>query len=113
MPIYGIAKWEEHAKWWKPHVGALAFDSDTNNSALQAADVIVWSSHRRLSRGLTNEFAPLGKIFEERFDVAGKPLVRHVDRTIPREGLQAFTNQMNTWIYDNGRLPLSLSDTVA
>jgi hypothetical protein len=57
-----LAKWEEILGAWKPHVGPLAFDSDDNNTALQAADVIVWSSHRNLSGGLINEYAPLKQI---------------------------------------------------
>jgi hypothetical protein len=95
-----------------PHVGALAFDSDTNNTALQAADVIVWASHRALSDGLTDEFAPLRKLFAERFDASGKPLVRHVARTIPTGGFQTFVNQMNYWINQNGRFPARLTETI-
>jgi hypothetical protein len=52
--------------------GALAFDSDDNVSALQAADLIAWSARRSLSGdGLLNEFSPLKEVLRERFLASG------------------------------------------
>jgi hypothetical protein len=81
-------------------------------TALQAADVIVWSSHRRLSDGLNDEFAPLSGIFEPHIDIHKKVMDRHIERVIPREGIEIFANQMNKFINENGRLPDALSDTL-
>jgi hypothetical protein len=64
--------------WEKQHrgyirTGALAFDSDDNATALQAADMIAWSYQRKLAKKLTGEFFPLTEIFKERFDAYGAP----------------------------------------
>lgn len=61
--------------------GAIAFDSDKNNSALQAADVIAWATRRRLATdGLLHEYEPLRRIFEERYNVEGKRIHPHFHR---------------------------------
>src|SRR5579872_439993 len=47
------------------HLGRLSFATD-NLNALQAADMISWSARRDLTKGLTNEFAPLLGLFDNR-----------------------------------------------
>ncbi len=55
-----------HKEKFDLNVGALAFDSDHNLAALQAADVIAWSIRRRLAATFKNGFEPLAELFVER-----------------------------------------------
>jgi hypothetical protein len=108
-----LAEWEVRSKISEhPHVGSATFALAQQASALQAADVIVWSSHRRLSDGLTDEFIPLNGIFAPHIDVHNKSMDRHIERIIPREGILTFANQMNKFINQNGRRPSALSETL-
>jgi len=108
-----LAEWESRSTVsQRPHVGSIAFDADEHVTALQAADAIVWSSHRRLGDGLTDEFGPLNKLFEPHVDIHKRVLKRHIERIIPRDGIATFASQMNKFIHDNGRLPSALSETL-
>ena len=56
------------------HTGAIAFDTDDNNVAIQAADVIAWASRRNEEPGgLSGEFDPLRGIFEDQYTPDGRP----------------------------------------
>ena len=46
------------------NVGSLAFDTDDNIRALQAADMIAWSARRRLAGQFKHGFEPLLGIFD-------------------------------------------------
>jgi len=47
---------------------SIGFESDDDNSALQAADVVSWSVRRRLSSGLKSGFEPLQEILESKHE---------------------------------------------
>jgi len=68
--------------------GALTSENDEMNTALQAADVISWSARRRVAEGLTEEFAPLDKLFEKRFRRDGLAVSPHYTYT-PTEKILA------------------------
>jgi hypothetical protein len=108
-----VAEWELRQVLQHPHVGSITFDFDERVTALQAADVIVWSSNRHLGGRLTEEFAPLNRIYEPHFDVHKRMIQRHLERIIPREGIAAFANQMNSFVNQKGRLPSVLSETLS
>ena len=72
-----VKAWEHSHGSGVIRTGALAFDSDDNVSALQAADLIAWSARRELSGdGLLNEFAPLKEVLRARFWASGARAVR-------------------------------------
>ena len=63
--------------------GSLAFDSDDNVSALQAADLIAWAARRKFSGyGLTAEFSPLDEVLRERFAPSGAAIRTHCHRWV-------------------------------
>ncbi|MEO8097225.1 MAG: DUF3800 domain-containing protein [Acidobacteriota bacterium] len=79
--ITGIEKYHR-----LPFTGSLTFADDARNYALQAADIVAWSSRRRLSGdGLYGEFAPLKKLFEQRFSPDGVSINPHIDYEVTTE----------------------------
>jgi hypothetical protein len=104
-----VRKWEDETRF-SSNVGTLAFANDADNTALQGADVVAWSSRRRDHEGLDGEYAPLRKIFEDRFDSSGKPISRHIHRVLPRKAILVFAQQVYAWAVNNGRLPSELSE---
>ena len=48
--------------------GSIRFESDDDNFALQAADVVSWSARRRLSSVLKSGFEPLQEILESKHE---------------------------------------------
>lgn len=67
-----VKAWENSHGTGVVRTGALAFDSDDNVSALQAADLVAWAARRKLSGDdLVNEFVPLKEVLRERFLESG------------------------------------------
>jgi hypothetical protein len=89
--------------------GAMAADIDDNNFALQAADVVAWSYHRRLeSPEFGDEFSPLLSIFKDS-QIPKRPdgavLRPHVEHEIPTEGVLIFAALINQWLASTGEVP--------
>jgi uncharacterized protein DUF3800 len=102
-----VLEWEKY-KAIESRVGPLAADLDDNMTALQAADVIAWSYHRKKESTLEDEFLPLLDIFNDRDMKAGGPKFPHLPFDIPIEGIKLFTDGVNAWIAKNGDMPGSL-----
>src|SRR5271155_5818064 len=89
--------------------GVMAADLDDNNFALQAADVVAWSYHRRLESGvLEDPFSPLLAIFREsqippRQD--GGALRPHVEYQVPEGSILVFAALINQWLANTGETP--------
>jgi len=88
--------------------GAMASDIDDNNNALQAADVIAWTYHRKLeSPDFGEEFLPLLSIFEDK--TIGFPHRRstryHITFLCPKEAIKLFSSLINNWIVNHGEIP--------
>jgi hypothetical protein len=78
-----VKAWEHSHGSLVIRTGALAFDSDDNVSALQAADLIAWSARRKFSGdGLTAEFSPLNEALRERFALDGTQVRTHCHRWV-------------------------------
>jgi uncharacterized protein DUF3800 len=72
----------------KTYTGTLTFADDENVSALQAADVIAWSSRRNITDGLTDEFEPLKALFEKRFSEDGQLVRPHFHHAVEKESME-------------------------
>ena len=113
-----VLTWERNAKETDRYTGALAFDLDDNNNALQAADVIAWISRRKtelLSFG--DEFLPLLQIFQPLpiFSIGLSPGLdykgfAHIPIDYDPATVKAFANVVNTWIAENGDRPSSFTE---
>jgi len=89
--------------------GPMATDIDDNNNALQAADVIAWSYHRRLeSRKLEGDFLPLQSIFQKS-QIIGLPdsavNCPHIEFFCPKDGIAIWARLINNWINEKGDMP--------
>jgi uncharacterized protein DUF3800 len=98
----------EHRRGEK-HTGAMAGDTDDNNLALQAADVIAWSYHRQLESGeLGEEFFPLMDIFKES-QVPARPdgavYKPHINFPVPEAAIIIFAALINQWLTATGTVP--------
>jgi hypothetical protein len=123
-----ILEWEQ-LRGFESQVGRLASDLDDNNNALQAADVIAWSYHRKKESTLDGEFIPLLDIFSEGkrvsdpttlslwyressgFKIGCSPFP-HLQFDIDLDGVTMFANTVNKWIAENGDMPSSLVDVI-
>jgi hypothetical protein len=77
--------------------GSLTFESDDNNPALQASDMIAWASRRRLyGKGLCNEFEPLLHFFKERFSADGLQIRPHIHRKVAQELMQKMEDEISS-----------------
>ena len=94
------------------HPGNMAFGSDSENCALQAADVIVWAARRRHESGLTGEFKPLEKLFDFQVALSGKRTRPHFHDVLSREGIERFARGIETWITKRGVMPRSLVEAL-
>ena len=100
-----IIEWEKHMGRISK-TGAIAFDYDDRVSALQAADVVAWTFHRKqelLEFG--DEFSPLLKLFEDHVTPLRKDTPPHVALPIPKEGVQMFADSINSWIHNYKEMP--------
>lgn len=85
--------------------GAMAGDLDDNNYALQAADVVAWTYHRKLeSEEFGIDFVPLLDVLAERW-VRTKGTSTHFPLDIFPENVKAFASLVKSWIKSEGRLP--------
>lgn len=79
-----ITQIEKH--YQLPFTGSLTFADDETNPALQASDVIAWTSRRQLSGdGLNGEFSPLSRLFEKRYSSRGIAISPHIDYEVTPE----------------------------
>jgi hypothetical protein len=86
--------------------GPMTADLDDNNYALQAADVIAWTYHRKLeSEDFGEDFSPLLLLLEEQLRLAPDRIKLHFPVRVPPEGVEFFANLLNSWIESEGRLP--------
>jgi hypothetical protein len=88
------------------YTGALAFDSDDRVPALQAADVIAWTSRQRELRAtkvLPEGFEPLSEVIGDDD--------RHAHIPLPTSALKMLSEPINKWISKNGGMP-SLMDVI-
>jgi hypothetical protein len=98
-----ILRAEEKQGW--SFTGAMAADSDDNNYALQAADVIAWAHHRKLeSQDFGAEFQPLMRLLEQKVPVAER-IKLHLGLDIPLEGVEFFAGRVNYFIGSLGKIP--------
>ena len=97
-------EWEK-SKQRRSNIGAIAFDDDENVSALQGADVIGWTSHRKLEGPVfESEFLPLLALFE-------RPKT-HYSIYVRGEDIKIFADGINGFIANTGWLPPSMTDFV-
>jgi len=86
--------------------GAIAFDFDDNNFALQAADVVAWTYHRkRESAEFGSEFEPLLPIVEYQLKTSPTKTKLHLSLDVPLEGVELFGSLVNRWLTNEGPLP--------
>ncbi|HTW64889.1 MAG TPA: DUF3800 domain-containing protein [Bryobacteraceae bacterium] len=104
-------KWERVAGIPR-YIGPMAFDSDTNNNALQAADVVVWAARRKRHGGLSDEFKPLEQILENQIGLSGRVSSPHFDNVIPTEGVNKLAKDLSWWTAKRGRMPLALEEII-
>jgi len=81
------------------HTGAIAFDSDDNVPALQAADLIAWSARQRDLDRLSGDLAPLHDALQD------KKGPSHAHIQIPAQGIRMFAEPINHWITTKGFMP--------
>jgi hypothetical protein len=89
--------------------GPITGDTDDNNFALQAADVIAWSYHRQIeSNGLSEEFAPLMAIFKAS-QIAVRPdgavYKPHISFPVPEKAILIFATLIGQWVNATGKVP--------
>jgi len=109
-----LLMWERRAPEIDRRTGALAFDLDDNNNALQAADVIAWT-YRRRAELLTfgDEFVPLLNIFHPLPVLAVGPIgidyhgQAHLAADYNPMSVRLFADMINHWIAENGTIPSS------
>ncbi len=104
-----VLQWEKH-KALESRVGSLTADLDDNVTALQAADIVAWSYHRKKESTLEGEFIPLLDIFKDEMKVGGAKYP-HLPLDISFEGLKLFADGINAWIAENGDMPKSFAET--
>jgi len=78
--------------------GAMAADLDDRVYALQAADVIAWTHHRKLdSQEFGPEFEPLRKLIEWKVSIPGGTKL-HIPMEVPLEGVEVFAKGVHAFI---------------
>ena len=86
--------------------GPMTADLDDNNYALQAADVIAWSYHRKLeSDEFGHDFESLLLILQEQLRLSPDRIKLHFPVQVPPEGVEFFASLLNSWIENEGRIP--------
>jgi hypothetical protein len=86
--------------------GAMASDRDDRNYALQAADVIAWTYHRKLeSQNFGQEFEPLLPIVEYQLKISPTKTKLHLSLDVPLSGVEYFAFLVNRWLTNQGPLP--------
>jgi hypothetical protein len=86
--------------------GSITSDFDDNNFALQAADVVAWTYHRKLeSPEFGNEFEPLLPIVEYQFKISPTKTKLHLSLDVPLSGVELFASLVNRWLTYEGPLP--------
>ena len=86
--------------------GAMTTDRDDRNYALQAADVIAWTHHRKLeSATVGQEFEPLLPIVEQQARIEPDRTKLHLSLDIPPSGVELFAALVNRWLKNEGKLP--------
>jgi|SRR5665213_229672 len=74
--------------------GTLTFQPDDQNAALQAADMVAWTARRNFSgEDLRDEFEPLLRLFQKRFDKNGLKIRPHVHHLVPRSLLVSMSEE--------------------
>ena len=85
---------------------AMAFDTDDNVSALQAADVVAWSARRReIGNGLTGEFEPLNAVLSPNPDENNGWIGTHENRLMSSEDISRIAKPIHDWLHTYGKLP--------
>lgn len=107
LAAHGLAlKWERFNSPEKhTRTGAIAFGSDDDVIALQAADVIAWTAQRSDAGGLDAEFKPLSKLFEPRIQPSGTPANPHFHAILPRIAMEKFARDVKRGLKKTGKLP--------
>jgi len=79
--------------------GTIGFDDDEQIPALQAADLIAWTSRKKQNgEPLSDEFEPLEDVLSRR-----KPAHSHI--SIPSDGIENWARPIRKWLKENGTLP--------
>jgi hypothetical protein len=83
----------------------MAADLDDHVYALQAADVIAWTHHRKLeSPAFGSDFEPLRRLIDWKTEFEGKTKL-HIPMDIPIEGVEVFAKGVHAFIETVGGLP--------
>ncbi len=86
--------------------GPMTSDLDDNNLALQAADVVAWTYHRKLeSKDFGSDFEPLLSIVENQLKLTETKTKLHLALDVPLEGVELFSSLVNRWLTNEGPLP--------
>jgi hypothetical protein len=86
--------------------GPIASDLDDNNFALQAADVVAWTYHRKLeSPEFGSEFEPLLPIVDYQLKTTPTKIKLHLSLDVPLSGIELFAGLVNRWLTNQGPLP--------
>ena len=98
-----ILRTEEKQGW--SFTGPMTADLDDNNYALQAADVVAWTHHRKLeSEDFGAEFQPLARLIEQKVPLRDR-IKLHLGLEIPLKGVEFFAERVNLFIGTMGKLP--------
>jgi hypothetical protein len=87
--------------------GPLAPELDDNVFALQAADVVAWTYHRKnASPNFGEDFKPLLSVLAEcQFSPSGKRIRPHLSHLVKRGQIEALATPINKWIRGAGDVP--------
>lgn len=81
------------------HLGAFKVENDDRNTALQAADVIAWTSRKKAEFGtLSSGFEPLQNILKQYRTISGTRRVPHFNYLIPRGWIRQFAMALDEWL---------------
>lgn len=83
-------------------VGAIAFDSDENVLALQAADVVVWMARKANDQEpLPSEFEPLRAVIDPQAK-SGERSTPHFNIPLGTDAVASFAVNFNSWLESHG-----------
>jgi hypothetical protein len=86
--------------------GAMAADLDDHLCALQAADVIAWTHHRKLeSQDFGDDFQPLLKLLDWKVSNSTGTTKLHIPMEVPVAGVEVFAKGVHSFIEAVGGLP--------
>jgi hypothetical protein len=84
--------------------GAMVGGLDDRVYALQAADVIAWTHHRKLeAEYFGDDFAPLTCLIQQVTKIADRRKL-HIPIEVPLEGVEFFAERLNHFIESEGKL---------